>query len=47
MNKKAFRYWNGIPFMTIGIPRTQEQEQAVAKRQKKKRSLQRHRKGKA
>lgn len=36
MKKKAFQF-----------PRTSKENKAVAKRQKKKRSLQRHRKGKA
>lgn len=45
--KFGFKYWDGKPYYCKPIPRTPEENKAVAKRQKKKRSLQRHRKGKA
>lgn len=46
--KYGFFYWGmKTPFGCKPIPRTPEENKAVAKRQKKKRSLQRHRKGKA
>jgi hypothetical protein len=45
--KYGFLYYGmNIPFACKAIPRTNKEIKAVAKRQNKKRSLQRHRKGK-